>query len=360
MNRNFLLFLSILTCSYQSYAAPADTFLIANNLLKEEAKLNISLSIDAVNDSIDFLEMRESENISDKSAGDYIGFNIGTLYSFHDQWAIEASYWQREIDYSKDTNEIESAYLGLSYLPTSLNTKSSALKLRASIWGNQSDVLDKTTPTLVNSNTIDQVSVNNPQDIQYQLDAIFSKKIDPLNQLNFFTNVGYSKVEVDSLDLIVSYSGCPYQIHIPNNNQFIGKGITACGADTTITGPAQAFNLDVQKDLNYESYYAAFGGSWNFRYRKFESQLAYQYQHLWRNDIDDRVKNFGNSPIKDNHTIGARFSYDFTPQITGFIRGEIYKNNFVGNIPFLYNGVTASRLDKKYGLASLGIKLNLF
>ena len=101
MNRNFLLFLSILTCSYQSYAAPADTFLIANNLLKEEAKLNISLSIDAVNDSIDFLEMRESENISDKSAGDYIGFNIGTLYSFHDQWAIEASYWQREMTIPK-------------------------------------------------------------------------------------------------------------------------------------------------------------------------------------------------------------------------------------------------------------------
>jgi len=101
-------------------------------------------------------------------------------------------------------------------------------------------------------------------------------------------------------------------------------------------------------------------GSWNWRYRQFESQLAYQYQRLWRNDIDDRVSNFGNSPIKDNHTLGAKFSYDFSPHVTGFIEGQVFQRNFVGDIPFLYNGVTASRLDKRYGLASVGITLHSF
>ena len=44
----------------------------------------------------------------------------------------------------------------------------------------------------------------------------------------------------------------------------------------------------------------------------------------------------------------------------GFIKGEIYQHNLVGYVPFLYNGVTASRLDKKYGLASLGVTFHGF
>ena len=38
----------------------------------------------------------------------------------------------------------------------------------------------------------------------------------------------------------------------------------------------------------------------------------------------------------------------------------VFQRNFVGDIPFLYNGVTASRLDKRYGLASVGITLHSF
>ncbi len=46
--------------------------------------------------------------------------------------------------------------------------------------------------------------------------------------------------------------------------------------------------------------------------------------------------------------------YDFSPHVTGFIEGQVFQRNF-GDIPFLYNGVTASRLDKRYGLASVGM-----
>ena len=43
-----------------------------------------------------------------------------------------------------------------------------------------------------------------------------------------------------------------------------------------------------------------------------------------------------------------------------FMEGEFYQHNFVGNIPFLYNGVTASRLDRRYGLATLGLTFQGF
>lgn len=58
--------------------------------------------------------------------------------------------------------------------------------------------------------------------------------------------------------------------------------------------------------------------------------------------------------------IKFKLNYDFTPRVRGFIKGEIYQHNLVGYVPFLYNGVTASRLDKKYGLASLGVTFHGF
>lgn len=349
-----------LILAIDTQAAPNDLFLQSTNFLaqKDEA-LHIGFSVDAVNDTLDILDIRESEGITDKSAGDYQGLHLAAQYDFNPQWSIEGSFWHREIDYSKDTNKIQSYLFGINFLPHFNLSKNNAIKLRASIWGNTADALDKTTPTKVNSYNFEHVKVKNPEDLQLQFDTIFSHKIDHMNQINFLGTLGWSKTKIDSLQVQTSRFGCPFNITISSNNQYLGHGLESC-IGTTIQGNASSFGLDVQKDLNYTSYYAGFGGSWNFRYQKFESQLAYSYQRLWRNDIDDRIRNFGNQAIKDNHSLGAKFSYDVHPKITPFIKAELYQNNFVGQIPFLYNGITASRLDKRYGLASLGVVLRHF
>lgn len=350
------------------YAAPNDLFLNAKNFnaSHDSSALKFDFSIDAVNETIDVFDMRESEGVTDNSAGDYQGFKVSAQYDFNPQWSVEGSYWHREIEYSKDTNEIESALLAVRYTPSLLLKKNDALSFRASIWGNQADTLSKTTPTQVNRQRFEQVHVHKPEDLQLQLDAIFSRKLDPMNQLNAFAGLGYSKVEISKIDIQRSVGNCLLNININNSNQYIGNLDRPCvdGEGTieefSVQGDAREFGLDIQKDLNYDSYYGTLGGSWNWRYRQFESQLAYQYQRLWRKDIDDRISNFGNSPIKDNHTFGAKFSYDFTPKLTGYLQGQLFQNNLVGYVPFLYNGVTASRLDKRYGLASIGIQYHGF
>jgi hypothetical protein len=187
-----------------------------------------------------------------------------------------------------------------------------------------------------------------------------------MNQVNAFASLGYSKVEVERLNLRTRYQGCLADIQIASNNQYTGQLAEPCQVGGSvihqleILGDASEYGLDVDKDLNYDSYFASLGGSWNWRYQKFESQLAYQYQRLWRKDIDDRVAQFGNRAIKDNHNLGLKLSYDLTPRMTAFVQGELYQHNFIGQIPFLYNGTTASRLDRRYGLASIGLRLHNF
>ena len=366
MKNQSLLFISAAFIISHTYAAPDDLFLQAT---PAKNKLTTNASLDLVNDTVDFLDLRESEGVQG-DAGDYIGAHISAQYQFHPEWSISASYWRREIEFREDTNKLHSGALGITYFPESLSTDRSNLAFKLSLWGNQADELAKTSPTNVNGRTINEVVVSNPRDTQIQLDTIYTHKIDFMNQVNLFGSLGYSKVKVDELDLMVHLTGngrdCKANINIDSNNQLTGTPIGRClidgliVRDIDIANYADRFDLDVQKDLNYDAYYAVLGGSWNWRYKQFESQLAYHYQRLWRDNIDDRVANFGNQAIKDNHTIGAKFSYDFTPKLTAYLQGQIFQNNLIGYVPFLYNGVTASRLDKRYGLASIGVQYRGF
>ncbi len=360
------LILSLIGLSGYSIAAPHDLFLQADDFKAQDAALKVTIAIDAVNDTIDVFDMRQSEGVSG-DRGDYIGGNLAAEYQLNPHWSLEGRYHYRDIDLAPDTNTIHTALLGIRYQPEfSFLDKNDALAFRASVWGNKSDELTKSTPTRVNQNTFDRVSVEQPQDLQVQFDAMFSRKIDHMNQINAFASLGYSKVEMERLNLTTRYRDCLTNIQINSNNQYVGQLLERCNIDglmvndLEIVGDAKDYGLEVDKDLNYDSYFASLGGSWNWRYQKFESQVAYQYQRLWRKDIDDRVAQFGNGAIKDNHNLGLKLSYDLTPRMSAFVQGEIYQHNFVGHIPFLYNGVTASRLDRRYGLASLGLKLHSF
>ena len=367
MYSRLALFCGSCLISWQSMATANDLFLQAKDFNgSSNAKFQLSLALDAVNDTLDIFNIRESEGVSDKSMGDYQGFNLSAQYDFNPNWAIEGAYWQRKIEFSDDNNKIQSALLGIRFTPNLDLKTSDALTLRGSVWSNRADTLSKTSPTRVNQRTFNEVNVEDPEDLQLQLDAIFSRKLDHMNQLNIFASLGYSQVEVSSLQIQAIQQGCLMNVNINSNNQYSGNLAQPCQTggmlvtDLQISGNAKEFGLDIQQDLNYDSYYASLGGSWNWHYKKFESQLAYQYQYLWRDNIDDRVSSFGNPAIKDNHSLGLKLSYDFHPQITGFLKGEMYQHNFVGQIPFLYNGVTASRLEKRYGLASLGMNFHFF
>lgn len=358
--------ISTFVFSTSAFAAPHDLYLTAQELKPSSHQLKLDLAIDAVNDTIDIFDMREAEGITDKSAGDYLGFHLAAQYDISPEWAIEGRFWNREIEYTLDTNELQSYLVALRYVPELGLKKNDRLAFRASLWGNTADVLSKTTATRVNNYQFSQVHVKSPEDLQFQLDGIFSRKLDFMNQINAFVSLGYSQVDVGSLDVQAQYQGCLMDIRIQNNNHYTGQLARPCVRDgltfteLAVSGDAEQFGLNVQQDLNYDSYFASVGGSWNWRYRQFASQIAYQYQYLWRDKMDDRVNQFGNSAIKDNHTLGIKLSYDFHPQVSAFLQGEIYQHNLVGYVPFLYNGVTASRLDKRYGLASIGLQFHAF
>ena len=367
MKFNFLLLYSGLLYGSSIYAAPEDLFLQANDFTKNiSPPFQLTLGLDAVDEKINIFDIRKTKSLKDNNIGNYRGVHLAAEYQFNPKWGLEGSYWYREINYYQNTNIINSFLLGIHYSPSLETDKDDKLSFRASIGKNEADELSKLTRTKLNERTFEKINIHQPQDLNFQIDSIFSHKISQMNKINIFTSLGYTQVEVKNLNIQAKFNNCLIDIMIDSSNQFTGNLANPCSISNmlitqfNVSGNANEYGMNIQKDFNYDSYYASFGSSWNWRYQNFESQLAYQYQYLWRNDIDDRISSFGNQAIRDNHSLGGKFSYDFTPQITAFIKGELYQHNFVGHIPFLYNVFTAPYLNRRYGIATIGITINNF
>ncbi len=351
-------------------AAPNDVFLQVKPS-DTAHPLSLEASFDIVNDTVDIFNIRDSEKGLSENAGDYKGGHLLVSYALHPQWLAQAGYWNRNIEYGQDDNQIDSWLAAVQYTPV-INSNfihlrpSDEAAIRFSLWGNRADKLSKTSPTEVNGQRLNNIQVNDLSDIQAQVDLLFSRTLDRQNKLNGFASLGYSKVEVDGLTANLSKGNCNFNIQVESNNQLNGQLVAPCKEGNTqineanISYPASDFGLDINKDLSYDAGFFSLGGSWNWRYQKFSSQLGYQFQYLMRKDIDDRVSNYGSSAIKTNHTLGLDLAYQVNPYASVFVAGQVFKNNFIGIIPFLYNSVTASRLDRKYGYASFGVRFANF
>lgn len=348
------------------FAAPNDVFLQplpANTA----SPLAVEASFDLVNDTVDIFNIRESEGATSDNAGDYDGGHLILSYAFNPQWIGEVAYWNRNIEYGQDSNQIDSWLAAVQYKPLLTLKPGDEAAIRLSLWGNQADELSKTSTTIVNNQRLSNLKVNDLNDIQAQVDLLFARHLDRQNKLNGFVSLGYSKVEVDSLNATLNVGGnCNFNIQVDSSNQLNGQLVAPCRDGNTqineaiISYPASDYGLDMDKDLSYDAGFFSIGGSWNWSYKKFNSQLGYQFQYLMRQDIDDRVSNYGNSAIKSNHTLGLDLSYKLNNYTSVFVASQVFKNNFIGTIPFLYNSVTASRLDRKYGYASFGVRFANF
>ncbi|AJY41432.1 hypothetical protein I6G56_11020 [Burkholderia humptydooensis] len=347
-------------------AAPEDEFLRAEPTTGEFTRLRAEVSYDAVNSTLDIFKLRTRQGPAPENAGDYKGARIMIAYKFSPYWSGAVTYWRRNIDYGQDTNSINSWQLALNYDPLAEPGARDRAIFRFSLWGDYAGTLSKTSPTQVQRTTFNQIRVSGPMDVQAQADAIFSGQLDDNNTLTVFAGVGLSRVSVGDLNAQLRRGNCNFNVHIGSDNIANGTLSAPCQAgnttlqDATFSVDAAQFGLNVNQDLNYTAGFLNLGGSWRWRYKHFGAQVGYQFQYLIRSHVDNGLSNYGVSPIKSNHTLGLELTYEVVKNVELFVRGQAFMHNFVGTIPFLYNGATAGRLNRYYGYASFGVRFSGF
>jgi hypothetical protein len=94
---------------------------------------------------------------------------------------------------------------------------------------------------------------------------------------------------------------------------------------------------------------------WQWQSGLWALRAGYQFQHLNRTNVDDLIVSRGGVSYQNNHIVVADVFRKVSNNTAVFVRGQAMSNQFVGEIPFVYNSVTASKFGRRYGLVSMGV-----
>jgi len=336
----------LMSVSLSALAAPLDALLTVAET-QRAGDSHLELSVDAVNSTLDIFKLRASDPVyAGSSVGDYTGGHLLADYAVSNQLAIKAGYWLRQLTYGADTERIQSWQLATQYR-LSKDEAPITFAIQTAAWGNSSTQLSKSTPTSMMGLTVDKIQVNQLQDFQLELNGIASGNWTQRLRWSSFAGIGNSRVSTGNL-LLDAY-GC--QISLNQSGQ--GTVLNKCSSGLV----ALYIPPSLMPVLNYQDKYVQLGGSLVWHSAPWEVRGGYQYQIHQRESVDAQIQSQGGKTYQSNHIFIADLQYEFLKNQAIFLRGQLMSNQFLGEIPFAYNSVTASKFDRSYGLVSVGVRL---
>lgn len=340
------------------YAAPLDAFLTAHPT-HHAGEMTLELAYDAMNNTLDVLGVRANDPLyANTNVGDYSGAHVRAAYGLTDDLSLDGGYWQRKIAYRQDNETLQSWQAAAQYRVYGDVNSAAQYALRLSAWGDQAGTLNKSSPTLFAGKTINAVSVASPQDKQFQLDAIGTWQLTKQTEVSAFAGLGSS--EVTTGNMTANYTraaGCNYNLTFTPTGTSGQLVPGTCPPGTAIVITSFTTPLPVVQEFSYRSSYYQLGGMMQWVNQDWRLRGGYQFQSLKRGNVDALVVSRGGVVYNTNHTVLAEVAYKITQNTALFARGQIMSNQFVGEIPFVYNGVTASKFSRRYGMASFGVMM---
>lgn len=328
-----------------------------------QGELELSASYQAVNGTIDFLDIREDLFASNRrlvgKSGDLQGARLEAHYGITDFLSVFARHQEHaltvdlgeissievlEIDDSLETTQQEIGFKWMLYEADLLNQNNerTALSLQVSGFQNQTDNFDVVTEEITFSNIIVRFldptafSVSNLEDDGWTSRLLLSRSLG-------------------SLGIGTVWAG-------------YGESSSTSGTSTTaLNGTIR--NLFTQ-DFALEEEYFYLGASLNFRINaRMPVTINYEF-------IDINKSQFSRDPVtppaqlpgflsssgvageRSNHTLNARISYWLTPQLNLSISGNLFSNQFLGRLPHYSNPLSESFATAPYGFigAELGYR----
>jgi hypothetical protein len=321
-----------------AHAAPLDALLDASPA-DSHGRGFIEITSDRMNSTLDLFQLRSGTY--SEGTGDHEGWTLqGGLQIKHDLW-VDGALQQHQLTYGVDKPVIDSWRVGLQWAFAQQQGLRPAGALRLSAFGNSASVLKKSSPTAISGITLDTVQVNQPRDNMLQANAIGTWAFGPY-RASGFVGAGRGKMRVNSIkatvgDIGVTFSDGKFDRELLNNfaeQSSLGAELRSVNDDLT--------SLQMGFNLTYAS------GPWRLR-------GGYVLQHIERPAIDAVVKLKGKTSFNLNHTLVGEVAYKFNPHVYLVLRGQAMSNQFLTEIPFLYNSLTSQRFNERYGIVYAGV-----
>lgn len=328
-----------------------------------KGELNITIGGLLVNDTVDFLDIREDLLAGDRlligKSGDLGGQRIEFHYGIT-EW-LAAFYVQQEHSIRIDFGEISS--INLIDINSNLETTARSLNLRWTLF--EADLLNPNDrPSALSlelgafqnesSNfdvVVDEIKIDNLT-LFFQNPQTFS--VNQLQDDGWEAKLLYS---TEVFDGIVGSAWAGYKA---------SESTAGTSSDLTSVTIARFFEQEFQLE---EDYYTV-GASLNFQiYPRLPILLSYQYLQTnsssftrFSDDSLDQLPGFlqgGPPEVDSNHSLFGRISYWLSPELNVSFTGNLYSNQFMGVLPHYSNPLSGSFADKLYGYVGVELSYSL-
>jgi len=337
----------------------AETIIYTKNnihaFLPKNGEISFKLAYQAMNDTLDIFNVKESEfsgnsqNID--SLGAMQGFDIGIGYSFYDDFYLNANINQQHLQYSSSTlvNTNVDLYIRYNiYSSTDLafaidggyvlnHAKDLYIKDINTINSNIKKIApDKDIKISADGTTLNYTGSNGTLTIPLTLepyasiedtkdDAFYFRLLSSYKTKSFLFDVfaGYKQINIQyTVDTSLTYEPELEEEFKNNSPRISNKRVDA----TLFMGASLRYQID--------SLYTTFG---------------YRYNNILRID--------GLEEIQENHIIDLDFLYSITPNIGAYLGFHAMSNQFNGEINYLYTQYSKTSFDHPYGYISIGTVL---
>lgn len=351
-------------------AAPFDYALTARP--EQGGVRQFEVAVDAMNDTLDVFDIRGRDPVyGGTNVGDYRGAHLRGGWKLTERWWIDAALWRRKIEYRNDSGSLTSWQLAAQYRFAGDAAASAgsppgagattAWALRGSVWGNRSGTLDKGSPTTLAGYTMDSVAIDSPRDLQWQFDVIATRGGADAS-VSGFVGIQRGKVDYSRLSGTATAGTCPYSVAFGAQTTVLTQTADCTGsggtlaAGTQVTVDNSALGLDPRDALAYTATVLRAGVNAHKRWGAWQLRGGLAYEHHDRgNALEDAAQGLSGTYQSGNLSAALELGYRFTPTLTGFVRGTAWQHQLMGEVPFLYNAVTARRSDRRYGIVSFGV-----
>lgn len=360
---------AFLFCGLSLYGQSYPYFMSDTHAFMPDNSLDLSFGYMKMDDNIDVLNIKESEvgsAKSDTSLGDLVGKEYLVRYKIYDNAMLSLRHNQMELSYGLGDvlNKRTDFFIRHQLISKTFAIDLGIVQNKASdIISNDIGMMNSLIRKFLGSSSISIVKINDPtvlhtyeytykssngdelslpasvdpfagiinlKDESYYIRGVRSFVEDGFYSFDVFA--GISKTKVSSyLD-----SSLNYEPDVKNPNSPIYNALVSR-------------NLTPYKDLNRKENKVFFGVGHSWFVNNWLMDIVLTFDYIKR----DNNLNLNNKNIKIDFNLG----YKILDNMILFLGAKIMSNQFVGEIPYLYNEYTKTSFDKKYGWAKSGIML---
>lgn len=318
--------------------------------------LHLNGGFEQVNDTLDVLNIKESEFGSNTenfdSLGDMQGFNLNLGYTFNDKWYMNVKFNQKDLKYSDTTLINQNFDLYLRYQIYQDENVAFAIdggyimNIAKDTYINSLKTINDGLQDIAPDKEITISQTDNKHTLVYRGDDGSIKTVDLKNK----PYIAIVDTEDKSLytRAIVSVKKGEWLF-----DAYGGYSETSI-KNKTDSSIQHEDDTDLQQELENISFAKTrtdgmlFGGlGLGYQWDQWYGEVTYQYNHLLRVDCL--------SETNMNHIFNININYLITEKLALYMGGKLMLNQFNGEIPYLYTEYTDTSFDHKYGFLNLGI-----